>query len=124
MEITWSRWDSAILVETFYQHSSQYPPSQTLNECHTIGPLPTWLVDRRTTVIMKDILKGRFVGNDRSIACLNLSWKLLAGMISESTYNHLFDKKLLPYEQKGWGRNSQGTKHHLITNKVVLKICT
>lgn len=58
--------------------------SQSLNECLTIGPAPTWLVDRRIRVVMKDKSKGPLVGNNCPIACLNLLSKL--GMISDRYY--------------------------------------
>ena len=50
---------------------------------------------------MKDANKGTEVGTWRPIACLNLIWKLLTTIISEKTYDHLKENRLLPEEQKG-----------------------
>ena len=56
-----------------------------LNECVEVGDVPGWLVERRTILVMKDSKKGTEVGNYRPIACLNLIWKLLTGIISDKT---------------------------------------
>ena len=60
-----------------------------LNSCLLSGKVPNWMVEGRTTLIMKDKTKGPVVGNYRPIACLNLLWKLLTGIMSDETYNHL-----------------------------------
>ena len=71
-----------------------------MNECIEVGDVPGWLVEGRTILVMKDSKKGREVGNYRPIAFFNLIWKLLAGIISDKTYDHLEENKL-PDEQKG-----------------------
>ena len=58
----------------------------------------------------KDSKKGTEVGNYRPIACLNLIWKLLTGLISDKTYEHLQENKLLPEEQNGSRRKCEGRK--------------
>ena len=60
-----------------------------MNECIEVGDVPGWLVGGRTILVMKDSKKGTEVGNYRPIACLNLIWKLLTGIISGKTYEHL-----------------------------------
>ena len=50
---------------------------------------------------MKDSRKGTEVENYRPIACLNLIWKLLTAIISDKTFDHLNENKLLPDKQKG-----------------------
>ena len=67
-----------------------------LNECIEAG----WLVEGRTILVMKDSKNGTEVGNYRPIACLNLIWKLLTGIISDKTYDHLEKNRLLSEEQK------------------------
>lgn len=94
-----------------------------LNVCITNGNVPEWMVEGRTTLVMKDKIKGTVVGNYRPIACLNLLWKLLTGVFAEKTYHHLSSNKLLPVEQKGGRRGSQGTKDHLAIDKTVLRNC-
>ena len=81
-----------------------------MNECIEVGDVPGWLVEGRTILVMKDSKKGTEVGNYRPIACLNLIWKLLTGIISDKTYDHLEENKLLPEEQKGSRRNAKGRK--------------
>ena len=85
-----------------------------LNECKEVGDVPGWLVERRTILVMKDSKNGTEVGNYRPIACLNLIWKLLTGIISDKTYDHLEENKLLPEEQKESKRKCQGRKYQLV----------
>ena len=54
----------------------------------TTGNVPDWMIEGRTTLLMKDPTKGSEVSNYRPIACLNFLWKLLTAMISEKTYFH------------------------------------
>ena len=94
-----------------------------MNECIEVGDVPGWLVGGRTILVMKDSKKGTEVGNYRPIACLNLIWKLLTGIISDKTYDHLEENKLLPEEQKGSRRKCQGTKDQLAIDRCILQIC-
>ena len=54
--------------------------ARPLNNCVSVGHVPDWMVEGRTTLIMKDKRKGALLGNYRPIACLNLLWKLLTGI--------------------------------------------
>ena len=87
------------------------------------GDVPGWLVEGRTILVMKDSKNGTEVGNYRPIACLNLIWKLLTGIISDKTYDHLEKNKLLPEEQKGSRRKCQGTKDQLAIDRCILQNC-
>ena len=51
--------------------------------------------------IQKDPTKGNAVGDYRLIACLDLLWKLLTGIITDELYEHPENQELLPEEQKG-----------------------
>ena len=93
-----------------------------MNECIEVGDVPGWLVEGRTILVMKDSKKGTEVGNYRPIACLNLIWKLLTGIISDKTYDHLEENKLLE-EQKGSRRKCQGTKDQLVIDRCILQNC-
>ena len=93
-----------------------------MNECIEVGDVPGWLVGGRTILVMKDSKKGTEVGNYRPIACLNLIWKLLTGIISDKTYDHLEENKLLE-EQKGSRRKCQGTKDQLVIDRCILQNC-
>ena len=50
-------------------------------------------------------------------------WKLLKGIISKHLYSFLEEEKILPKEQKGFKRNSRGTKDQALVDKAVLKDC-
>ena len=93
----------------------------SLNECIQTGRIPEWMVEGKTTLIMKDRSKGSLVGNYRPIACLNLLWKLLTGIFAEKVYGHLSTNGLLPDQQKGCRKGTRGTKDHLSIDKAVLK---
>ena len=94
-----------------------------LNECVQQGSVPSWMVEGRTTLLMKDKSKGAEVTNYRPIACLNLLWKILTGIFADKVYTHLDDNDILPLEQKGCRKKSQGTKDHLAIDKAVLRNC-
>ena len=53
------------------------------NECIEVGDVPGWLVKGRSIIVIKYSKKSTEVGNYRLIACFNLIWKLLAGIISD-----------------------------------------
>ena len=90
---------------------------EALNECIEVGDVPGWLVEGRTILVMKGSKNGTEVGNYRPIACLNLIWKLLTGIISDKTYDHLEQNRILPEEQKGSRRKCQGTKYQLAIDR-------
>ena len=68
------------------------------------------MVEERTILVMKDSKKGAEVGSYRPIACLNLICTLLTGIISDKTYNHLEEVRLLTEEQKGSSKKCQGAE--------------
>ena len=94
-----------------------------LNECIEVGDVPGWFVEGRTILVLKDSKNGTEVGNYRPTACLNLIWKLLIGIISDKTYDHLEKNKLLLEEQKGSRRKCQGTKDQLAIDRCILQNC-
>ena len=71
-----------------------------LDVCIQTGDVCNWMVESRTVLIQKDARKGNVVGNYKSIACLNLLWKLRTGIINENVYDHLNQQNLLPKKQK------------------------
>ena len=48
-------------------------------------------------------------------------YKVMTAMISESISEHLIDNSIIPWEQKGCGKKSRGTKDQLILEKSVMK---
>ena len=72
---------------------------------------------------MKDSKKGTEVGNYIPNACFNLMWKLLSGIISDKTYDHLEKNRLLPEESKESRRKCQRTKDQLAIDRCLLQIC-
>ena len=95
--------------------------AQQLQDCLQRGQVPQWMVEGRTTLIMKDPDKGSVVTNYRPIACLPVVYKLLTGIMAEAIYQHLHNNSLLPVEQKGCRRNCRGTKDQLLIDKMVLR---
>jgi hypothetical protein len=95
--------------------------SNSLSECINSCEIPSWMVEGRTILVMKDEGKGPDVGNYRPIACLNLLWKLLTGVLSEKTYAYLDKNNILPVEQKGCKKGCLGTKDQLAIDKCVIK---
>ena len=92
-----------------------------LNQCVNEGCVPHWMTKGRTTLIMKDPEKGTVPCNYRPITCLPLMWKTLTGIISHQIYGFLETEGLLPEEQKGCKRGSQGTKDQLFIDKMTLE---
>ena len=52
------------------------------------------------------------------ITCLPVMWKLLTGITAEDLYEFLDTENLLPDEQKGCAKNSQGTKDQLYIDEM------
>ena len=77
----------------------------------------------KTTLIQKDPEEGYAVSKYRPIACLPLMWKLLTSVLAEKVYTLLSEKNVLPDEQKGWRKNSRGTKYQLLNDKQILTPC-
>ena len=75
----------------------------------------------RTVFIQKDTAKGAQSSNNRPIACLPMMWKLLTGVMEEKLYHHLEKNGLLTDEQKGFRKESRGSKDQLLVNKAILK---
>ena len=76
-----------------------------LNECIEVGDVLGWLVEGRTILVIKHSKKATEVVNCRATACLNLIWKLLKGIISDKTYYHLEENRLLQkVEESAKGR--------------------
>ena len=92
-----------------------------LNEC--LRSVPEWLTEGRTVLVLKDKGKEGEVSNFRPITCLSLMWKLFKGVLTDTIYEHLERKSLLPEEQKGCRRNLRGTKDQLLTDMMILKNC-
>ena len=85
------------------------------------GQPPEWMTKGRTVLIQKDSRKGNTPSNYRPITCLPIMWKLLTSVISEAIYQHLDSNEMMPWEQKGCGRGSRGTKDQLCIDKGVMK---
>ena len=68
------------------------------------------MVESRTVLIQKDQIKSNAVGNYRPIAYLNLLWKLLIGIITDTQYEYLENQDLLPEEKKRCRWWLRGTK--------------
>ena len=73
-----------------------------------------WLLQSRTTLIMKNKQIGLQAYNYKPITCLPTLWKFLSFIIGELIYSHLEMYNLLPLEQKGCCKKSRGTTDHLL----------
>ena len=86
--------------------------------------VPEWMTYGRTALCQKDPAKGNAVDNYCPIRCLPLMWKLFyRKLLAEEMYGYIERKGLLPDEQKGCGRGSQGTKDQLLIDKTLLRDC-
>ena len=72
-------------------------------------------------MFQKDKSKGNVASNYRPITCLQLMWKLLAGVISDQIYAHLDQEKLLPERQSGCRKDSRWTNDLLYVDGAVIK---
>ena len=95
--------------------------ANNLQSCLDTGNVPDWMTKGRTTLIMKDPEKGAAAGNYRPITCLPVMWKLLTGIISDKLYESLDERNILPDEQKGCRKGTQGTNDQLLIDKMILK---
>ena len=84
-------------------------------------PLRDWMAFGKIVLYQKDLEKGSTVDNYRPISCLHLIGKLVMGMLAEKRYSHLERENVLPYEQKGCRKESDGTKDQLLIDKTVLR---
>ena len=86
------------------------------------GNIPEWISKAQTSLIMKNKDIGpKVVTNYRPITCLSTTWKLLTSIISNTIYDHLSDKGLIPWEQKVCKRKSRGMKDQLLIDKMIMK---
>ena len=85
--------------------------------------IPKWMTIGKTILCQKDPGKGNAVDNYRPISCRPLMWKLMTGIIVNSVYEYLEMYNLFPVEQKGYRRNSRGTKDQLLIDKMLLNDC-
>ena len=94
-----------------------------LNECIEVWYVPGWLVKGSFILVIKYSKMSTEVGNYRPIASFSLIWKLLTGIISDQTYDHSEENKLLPEEQKGSRRTCQEKKDELAIERCILQNC-
>ena len=74
----------------------------------TVMSLNAWIVEGRTSLIRKNKnIDPKVVTNYRPITCLSTTWKLLTSIIANELYNHLAEKGLIPWEQKGCKRDKR-----------------
>jgi len=92
-----------------------------LQVCLECVSVPGWMTKGRTVLIMKDSENGAVAGNCRPITCLPVMWKVLTGIISDKLYEFLCIGNVLPDEQKGRRKGSQGTSDKVFIDKMVLR---
>ena len=77
----------------------------------------------KTTLIQKDPEKVNAANNCSPIASVPLMWKLLTSVLAEKVYLHLSEKNVLRDQQKGFRKDSRGTKEQLLIDEQILKHC-
>ena len=92
-----------------------------LNESIEVGNVPGWLVERRTILVMTDSKKGTGVGNYRPIACLNLIWKLLTGIISDKTLSFRGKETITRRTKRKWKKVPRDERS--TCNRCILQNC-
>lgn len=73
-------------------------------------------------LIQENPLKGNVEGNYRHIACLNLTWKVVTGIIAENLLWTSRTTKPFSNKRKGCKHWSQEIKDQLLVNKTALSI--
>ena len=77
---------------------------------------PSWLVRGRTVLIPKEGCEGK-PEQFRPITCLNTSYKLLTGTMSQILTKYVMDKEILPEEQKALRKGRRGCLDALIIDE-------
>ena len=88
--------------------------------------MPEWLTDCLTILLLKTVetkSQKKKKTTDLSHACLSTMYKVLTSILADRTYTFLSAHQLLPSEQKGCKRESNGCKDELLANKMILEDC-
>ena len=81
-----------------------------------------WLTDSLTILLLKTE-ETKNPKNYRPITRIPTMYKVLTLILANRTYTFLSAHQLLPSEQKGCKRESNGCKDQLLANKMILEDC-
>ena len=81
-----------------------------------------WLTDSLTILLLKTE-ETKNPKNYRPITRIPTMYKVLTSILANRTYTFLSAHQLLPSEQKGCKRESNGCKDELLANKMILEDC-
>ena len=81
-----------------------------------------WLTDSLTILLLKTE-ETKNPKNYRPITRIPTMYKVLTSILANRTYTFLSAHQLLPSEQKGCKRESNGCKDQLLANKMILEDC-
>ena len=81
-----------------------------------------WLTDSLTILLLKTE-ETKNPKNYRPITRIPTMYKVLTSILANRTYTFLSAHQLLPSEQKGFKRESNGCKDELLANKMILEDC-
>jgi hypothetical protein len=84
--------------------------------------IPEWLMAGVTFLIPKNENTGN-PKNYRPVTCLPTIYKLITSVISRCMQKYMDDENLIPKEQKGCYRGSEGCKDQLLISKAILQEC-
>ena len=91
-------WDSKLLAKAI----TCSPPSTMLEQGEQ--PVDEWFTEGNTLLIPKSE-ETHLPNNYRPIICLPPTYKLLTGIITDATYNHLTQQGAIKAEHKGCKRD-------------------
>jgi hypothetical protein len=81
--------------------------------------VPRWLVSGRTTMIPKEGNSTGEPGNFRPITCLNTTYKLLTGLLTEMLAAHVWATDVLPEEQKAMRKGKRGCLDAIVIDEAI-----
>ena len=92
-------------------------------QIHFDSPLTTWLNAAHTILLPKNT-DTHIAKNYRSIACLNVMYKLYSSYINQCLMNHVYKNSIVTPEQTAGKKRIWGTVKELLINKGILKEVT
>ena len=81
---------------------------------------PDWLPEGLTYLIPKSKERNN-PKNYRPVTCLSTIYKLLTSIFAERAYSFIVSNDILPIEQKGCKRGSDGCKDQLLINRMIIE---
>ncbi len=84
-----------------------------MNKCIQKTEMSEWMTKGKTTLIIKDPIKGTAQTNYRPITCLPIMWIILTAQIKEIFYS-LISHGIIPKNRKDAERESEAQRNYYI----------